>query len=379
MKKLFYFGILGLILFEIANVYFIMPLPGSQRINSIDLAYFLHTWRWVFRGIFGFMVLAGGLSAIKKRPIWGLGGFLAASAVFYLTNFERAADSMFYQPSDLQVKNAAQNKVDTKRLVIGAVVNGQARAYPIQFIGYHHQIKDTLGGKPIIVTYCTVCRTGRVFEPTVNGKLENFRLVGMDHFNAMFEDATTKNWWRQANGEAIAGQLKGQTLPEIDATQTTLEKWLALHPNSLVMQPDAKFREEYDSLSNYENGKRKGKLTRRDSVSWQEKSWVVGIALGKNSKAFDWNRLEKTKILNETVGNQPIVLALSADKKSFFAFKRPNAAAVFSIKNDTLYYNKNAYNLLGKPLNTTAPDLPRINAYQEYWHSWREFHPETLL
>ena len=66
MKKLFYFGILGLILFEIANVYFIMPLPGSQRINSIDLAYFLHTWRWVFRGIFGFMVLAGGLSAIKK-------------------------------------------------------------------------------------------------------------------------------------------------------------------------------------------------------------------------------------------------------------------------------------------------------------------------
>ena len=106
MKKLFYFGILGLILFEIANVYFIMPLPGSQRINSIDLAYFLHTWRWVFRGIFGFMVLAGGLSAIKKRPIWGLAGFLAASVIFYLTNFEMAADTMFYQPSDLQTKNA---------------------------------------------------------------------------------------------------------------------------------------------------------------------------------------------------------------------------------------------------------------------------------
>ena len=166
---------------------------------------------------------------------------------------------------------------------------------------------------------------------------------------------------------------------EIDATQTTLEKWLALHPSSLVMQPDAKFKEEYDSLSNYENGKRKGKLTQRDSVSWQEKSWVVGIALGKDSKAFDWNRLEKARIINETVGNQPIILALAADKKSFFAFKRPNAAAVFSIKNDTLYYNKNAYNLLGKPLNTTAPDLPRINAYQEYWHSWRAFHPETLL
>jgi hypothetical protein len=37
----------------------------------------------------------------------------------------------------------------------------------------------------------------------------------MDHFNAMFEDSQTKSWWRQVNGEAIAGPLKGKTLPEI--------------------------------------------------------------------------------------------------------------------------------------------------------------------
>lgn len=377
MKKLFYLGILGLIFFEVANVYFIMPMPGSQRMNSVDLAYFLHTWRWVFRGILGLLILTGGLSAIRKQPLWGLGSFLAASVIFYLTNFEMAADTMFYQPSDLQLKNATQNKVGKERVVIGTVVNGQVRAYPIQYIGYHHQVKDTLGGKPIIVTYCTVCRTGRVFEPMVNGKLENFRLVGMDHFNAMFEDATTKSWWRQANGEAIAGQLKGQTLPEVDATQTTLEKWLALHPNSLVMQPDAKFQEEYDSLSNYENGKRKGQLSRRDSLSWKDKSWIVGVALGKDSKAFDWNRLKKELIINDIIENKPIVLALAADQKSFFAFKRPNAAAVFSIKNDTLYHHKNAYTLLGKSLHTAVPNLAKINAYQEYWHSWQTFHPKT--
>ena len=101
------------------------------------------------------------------------------------------------------------------RLVIGVVNNGEAKAYPIRFLGYHHQVQDTVGGKPVIVTYCTVCRTGRVFEPMVNGKPEKFRLVGMDHFNAMFEDATTKSWWRQVNGEAITGKLKGQQLPEV--------------------------------------------------------------------------------------------------------------------------------------------------------------------
>lgn len=63
-----------------------------------------------------------------------------------------------------------------------------------------------------MVTYCTVCRTGRVYSPMVNGKLETFRLVGMDHFNAMFEDASTKSWWRQSNGDCIAGPLKRLTI-----------------------------------------------------------------------------------------------------------------------------------------------------------------------
>ena len=209
MKKLFYIGIIGLVLFEIANVYFIMPMPGSQRLNSIEVAYFLHTWRWVFRGILLVTVAIGSIAVFKKYPLWGLGGFVFAGVVFYLTNFEMAADTMFYQPSDLQLKNAKDNKVGKERLVIGTEINGQARAYPIQYIGYHHQVKDTLGGKPIIITYCTVCRTGRVFEPIVNGKIEQFKLVGIDHFNAMFEDASTKSWWRQANGKAIAGKLKG--------------------------------------------------------------------------------------------------------------------------------------------------------------------------
>ena len=55
-KSFFYFGITGLILFEIANVYFIMPMPGSQDMNSIDLAYFLYRWRWVFQYIFSLTI-----------------------------------------------------------------------------------------------------------------------------------------------------------------------------------------------------------------------------------------------------------------------------------------------------------------------------------
>ncbi len=378
MKKFFYLGILGFLLFEIANVYFIMPMPGSQEMNSIGVAYFLHSWRWAFRGLFGLLLILGLKSAfaeVKWLPILAM---LAAGGVAYMANFEMAADTMFLQPEPLTLHSLAENKVEKNRLVLGVEHGGQAKAYPIHYIGYHHQVCDTLGGKPIIVTYCTVCRTGRVFEPLVGGKPETFRLVGMDHFNAMFEDETTRSWWRQATGEAVAGALKGQWLPEFPSTQTTLEMWSELYPNTLVMQPDATFQEEYDSLANYETGKRKGKLTRRDSASWQEKSWVVGVESGKASKAFDWNALQKERIIHDQIGGLPILLVLSQDSSSFVALQRMYPAQQFSLLRDTLNSEGLRFNFFGKSLVPGVPDLKRLQAYQEYWHSWRTFHPVTL-
>lgn len=377
MKKLFYLGILGIILYEIAKVYFIMPMPGSQRMNSIDAAYILHTWRWPLRILFWAMIVAGGFAVFSGKRKW-LPAILVlvAAGVIYATNFEMAADTMFYQPSQVIQHNAATNKVAMDRLVIGVEANGEAKAYPIQYIGYHHQVRDVLGGKPIMVTYCTVCRTGRVFEPVVDGKPEVFRLVGMDHFNAMFEDSETGSWWRQANGEAIAGPLKGKMLPELASSQTSLSQWLKLHPDSKIMQPDPVYQAKYDSMSRYESGRGKSALTKTDTLSWQDKSWVVGVQAGGAAKAFDWNRLKKERIINSQVGNVPVALVLSADNNSFFAFNK-EINEPFTLKNDTIFAPSGAHNLLGKRLTGTGNDLKRINAYQEFWHSWRTFHPGT--
>jgi hypothetical protein len=377
MKTVFYVGLIGLLLFEIANVYFIMPMPGSQQMNSIDAAYFLYQWRWAFRAVFVLLLLAGLFKATWKRK-WSVAiPLIIAGSVMYMTNFVMAADHMFYQPQKLVMANRAANKVDSNRLIIGVVNNGQAKAYPIRFLGYHHQVQDTVGGKPLIITYCTVCRTGRVYEPVINGRTEQFRLVGMDHFNAMFEDATTKSWWRQATGEAIAGKLKGQKLPEFFSTQTSLAEWLRLNPTSTVMQADPAFVTEYDTTMNYETGKSKGKLTGTDSLSWKDKSWVVAVKSGDQRKAYDWNGLKAVKIINDKIGNNFMVLVLSRDEKSFFAFERPAAKAVFSLQNDTLLLNDRHFTINGKGIDTSA-SLKPLPAYQEFWHSWKTFNPGTL-
>ena len=377
MKTVFSLGVLGLIVLEIALVYFIMPLPGSQRMRSIDLAYALHSWRWPLRAVFAGMILGGSMFGWRRGGVrrWVVPASLALVAVVaYMTNFRMAADRIFLPPTVLNMQPATRNTVATDRLVVGVAVKGSARAYPLQFIGYHHQVRDTIAGQPIMVSYCTVCRTGRVFRPVVDGQVESFRLVGMDHFNAMFEDQTTKSWWRQASGEAVAGPHRGKTLAEVPSQQVTLARWLVLHPNSLIMQGDSTFADEYAKDYAFEKGTSRKKLTGTDTVSWSDKSWVVGITLNNKSKAYDWNRLRRERVVNDEVGGTPIVLALASDSASFFAFERPNEATIFTLRGDSLITLGRAYALTGRG---ASGSLKPVKASQEFWHSWRTFQPDT--
>ena len=377
MRKLFYAGVALLALFELANVWLIMPMPFSQRVRSIDVAYALHAWRWPMRALCGAMIAAGVRSACRaaRGGRWlAPASLAAAAAIVYATNVTMAADHMFVAPVALRMQPATRNRVERNRLVLGLEIDGDARAYPMQFLGYHHQVRDTVGGRPVVVSYCTVCRTGRVFDPTIDGKAETFRLVGMDHFNAMFEDRSTGSWWRQANGEAIAGPRKGRVLRELPSQQMALATWLRLHPTSRIMQPDSALASHYAKGFAYETGASRGALTGTDTVSWHDKAWVVGLTVNGASRAYDWNRLKRERAVNDSLGGTPVLLALARDGVSFVAFERPDAGARFALRGDSLVAGAVAYALDG---HGAAGSLPPLFASQEFWHSWREFNPET--
>lgn len=375
MKKVFYISLVLLALFEVLNVYFIMPMPGSQRMDSIDLAYFLYSYRWIFRSIFIGLILLGLYFVLRDEKVWiALIAVVPVALIVYLFNFRMTADHMFLQPEALVFNSRAENTLTDSSLVIAVVNAHEAKAYPIRYIQYHHQVRDTIAGKPIMVTYCNVCRTGRVFEPMVDGKLEQFRLVGMDHFNAMFEDETTKSWWRQATGEAITGMCKGKSLPEIESYQYTLGKFFLLHPFGKVMQAEAQSKESYDTLGRFEKGKSKGSLTRTDTLSWNDKSWVVGVEVNNHSKAYDWNDLKARRVIHDNIGSTPVVVALASDNQSFIAFER-SANEEFIIRNDSLASALRKIDFAGRSQGSLPTRV--VKSYQEFWHSWKQFHPET--
>src|ERR1043165_7502593 len=131
MKKLFYLGLLGLGLFEIANVYFIMPMPGSQRMNSIDFAYFLYSYRWYFRIIFILMMGAGAPAVFQARHKWvPVLLILIALGVAYMFNFRMTADHMFLQPQKLTFKPKGENALNDSSIVVSVEHNGVVKAYP---------------------------------------------------------------------------------------------------------------------------------------------------------------------------------------------------------------------------------------------------------
>jgi len=383
-------GLILLFLLEVAGIYFIMPFPGSQKMDSLPFAYWLHNNKLWIRILLLTIVLISFISTFRTthRP----GRIILAIAlilygvVFYYANLKFQADKIFHQPKTKSFANASENKVDRKKLVIGVISNNEAKAYPIQVIGYHHQVRDTVGNIPIMVTYCTVCRTGRVFSPVVNGKPETFRLVGMDHFNAMFEDATTESWWQQATGVAVAGILKGKALQELPSTQSTLESWLMRYPNSKILQPDTIYNKQYNSLKDFDNGTTDDDLEKRDSSSWKFKSWVIGIQHSGNSKAYDWNELVTEKLIQDSMPGLPLMIALENDTATFHVLNR-------NINGNVLHFEKQPDGKLFD-LQTSSvwqedglcvqgiyngQHLANVQASQEFWHSWQSFHPNSMV
>jgi hypothetical protein len=389
LNVLFWAGWFLLLVPGLVHAYLLMPFPGSQELEVISLVYSLEKCVWPAR-ILGLLLLLPPLRRTiisgSRRERWTRGAVMALTlGLFYFTDVAYKAERMFQEPQTVKFATRAESKVPDSLLVIGVVHDGIAKAYPVNYLGYHHKVQDYVGRMPVLVTYCTMCRSGRVFSPVVNGKPQTFRLVGARHYNAVIEDRGTRTWWYQATGEAAAGPLKGQQLREVPYEQGTLRAWLARYPGSLILQPDAPYQEGYDVLKRYDRLQPVDKDSTLNPDTLIRKSWVVGVTVGKAAKAYDWRKLVATRVVHDQLGGLPLLLAVEADSLSFHAFGRQvdGKALHFERAGDGLHDREtgSAWNWQGVCVSgpLAGKELPRLQAHQEYWHSWQRFHHPTSL
>lgn len=390
-SSLFWTGILLLVVPGLVHAYLLMPFPGSQDLNAITASYYLEKIVlplriagaaliiWYFVRYFSYGSTRGKIVKVTV--------LVACMASFYITDFKFKAETMFEEPQTVKFADAIHNKVPESSIVIGVVNRGVAKAYPLVYLGYHHKVQDNVGAEPVLVTYCTMCRTGRVYSPVVNGMRQNFRLVGARHYNAIIEDEGTKTWWYQATGKAAVGKLKGSQLKELPYEQSTLGSWLNKHPGSLILQPDRHYLSDYDDLKNYDRLQAVDKdSTLKNKDTLIRKSWVVGAIANGQAKAYDWRRLFKRRVLNDDVNHVPLLLAIEGDSLTYHVFNRTVGGKALHFSLDTsgaLTDQETASTWNWDGLATAGrlkgSRLGKIQAYQEYWHSWKHFHPGTLF
>jgi hypothetical protein len=388
---LFWTGIFLLFFPGLLHAYLLMPFPGSQNLEAVKLCYYLEKIILPLRIVGGLVLVAYLIKFFTKNTLRGKiikGGVLVLGlASFYITDIAYKASAMFEEPLDVKFANAIDNKVPETNIVLGVVSNGVAKAYPLVYLGYHHKIQDNVGQLPVLVTYCTMCRSGRVYSPVINGIRENFRLVGARHYNAVIEDETSGTWWYQATGEAAAGPMRGAKLKEISYEQSTLSAWLDKHPGSLILQPDTHFIDAYNDLRNYDRVQPVNKdslLKNKDSLV--RKSWYVAVIVDKQPKAYNWRKLEKERVLNDNIGSTPLLIMLENDSLTFHAFNRhvDGKELNFKIGTDECLTDKetaSVWDLDGLCIAGVQKGkrLAKVQAYQEYRHSWIHFHPTTLF
>lgn len=84
-----------------------------------------------------------------------LGVAFAAALVILFTGLSRVKihEIMFHPMGRPSFAAPGDSKLDGAEMVIAVHQGGEARAYPIRIISYHHIVNDVVGGVPIVATY----------------------------------------------------------------------------------------------------------------------------------------------------------------------------------------------------------------------------------
>lgn len=128
-----------------------------------------------------------------------------------------------------------------KEPVIQIVINGRAKAYPIQILMWHEIVNDRIGDIPVVVTYCPMCNTSVAFrrDVTVDGRkrLLDFGVTGkLRHSDLIMYDRQTESWWQQFSGDAIAGDFAGSRLEVISSRVVPFAEFKTVYPDGNVLK-----------------------------------------------------------------------------------------------------------------------------------------------
>lgn len=282
-------------------------------------------------------------------------------------------------PIQAEVSNfvpAEKADLDDLELIVGLLIGGKSRAYPVRLLSLHEVVNDQIDGDFFAVTWCPLCFTAIVYNRVIEDKLFSFRASGyLLNDNLVLIDHPTNTLWSQLLGQGIKGAHRGTLLEVLPSTISPWGVWKEAYPETMVLSPKTLgyVDDIYDPYTGYYSSGAAGFGSAEDTDQrLPGKSLIEGISLGNYQIAFPLEILQEQKIIQHQFESYSLVALYSELQGTSHIYLR-------KINGDVLNFDLNEAGdlLIDKQTGTTWDILTgivmvpiRISSFSVCLHSW---------
>ena len=276
-------------------------------------------------------------------------------------------------------------------LVIGLVLDGDARAYPVRLLSSHEIVNDVVGGRPVAVTWCPLCYSALVFDRVVEREL-TFGVSGyLFRNNLVMYDHQTNTLWSQILAQGIRGALKGQKLDLVPSQLMEWGQWQAQHPHTRVLSAERMGKGTgsiVDPYAGYYASGLAGLIGPGGDDRLPAKELVVGLVVGSQARAYPLAALKERTPINDELASVPLLLLYDWEVEAIRAYSRRvngelltfmagDGAGVVWDESTGSEWDVSSGVAIDGPMRGAR--LQRLSAPLVYWFAWSAIYPQTEL
>lgn len=306
-------------------------------------------------------------------------------------------------PIFVSISDAQEWLTNTEPVVV-IEVDGIAKAYPIQILTWHEIVNDEVNGLPVSVTFCPLCNSTLAFVRELDGVTYDFGTTGrLRNSNLVMYDRQTESWWQQATGEALVGELVGNTLERISAPMTSFAAFQENYPEGQVLSTETGFTRDY-GRNPYDGYDMSGSIPFLFDGEFSDElepiEHVLGVEVNDAATAYAFTLLEEEIVINDTVAGVPVVvfwqpgtntalgagvIANAADIGSANAFERTldGQELTFSEMDGVIFDMETGttWDIFGNAIKggLEGERLMPVTSSNHFWFSWHSFRPDTAV